>query len=73
MKFGRTLQDLAAELERQNEAKKDFIVDAGALSMGVDGNVPSLYVNNGGNSLTQYREGITEAPGSQGAAPFRRR
>ena len=54
MKFGKTLQELAAELERQNEAKKDFIVDAGALSMGVDGSTPSLYVNNGGNSLTQY-------------------
>ena len=27
MKQGRTLQDLAIELDRQKEAKRDFIVD----------------------------------------------
>ena len=54
MKFGMTLYELVVELNRQNDAKKDFIVDAGALSMGVDGSVPSLYVNNGGGNLTQY-------------------
>ena len=51
MKAGKSLQELAAELERQNEAKKDFIVDAGAMSMAVDNDVPSLHVANGENSI----------------------
>ena len=33
MKAGRTLQELAIELDRQREAKKDLIVDTGVLSM----------------------------------------
>ena len=33
MKFGRTLQELAVELTRQNEAKRDFIVNMNAVSM----------------------------------------
>jgi len=33
MKEGRSLQDLAAELERQRDAKRDFIADTRSLSM----------------------------------------
>ena len=33
MKAGKTLQELAAELERQQLAKKDLIVSTGVLSM----------------------------------------
>ena len=33
MKEGKTLQELAAELERQQLAKKDLIVSTGVLSM----------------------------------------
>ncbi len=56
MKFGRTLQELAAELERQNAAKRDYIVDAGAMAMAVrqsDGE-PNLYVRESPSSMTQY-------------------
>ena len=33
MKAGKTLQELAIELDRQQAVKKDMIVDMGALSM----------------------------------------
>ncbi len=33
MKKGRTLQELAAELHRQNSAKRDFIVNTGAVGL----------------------------------------
>lgn len=33
MKAGRTLQELAIELDRQTNAKRDLIVDTGALHM----------------------------------------
>ena len=33
MKQGRTLQDFAVELDRQNSAKRDFVVDSGAMFM----------------------------------------
>ena len=40
MKAGRTLQELAAELERQNKTMKVFIVEAEALSMSNAGSLP---------------------------------
>jgi hypothetical protein len=33
MKTGRTLQEMAAELDRQSKAKRDFVVSAGAMRM----------------------------------------
>lgn len=35
MKTGRTLQELAAEIERQNEVKEDYLVDSKALTVSV--------------------------------------
>lgn len=56
MKEGKTLQELAAELDRQNTAKKDYIVDAGALTMTVQAE-PRLLVG-GGSYPVPY--GITD-------------
>lgn len=36
MKFGKTLQELAAELDRQNSAKKDYLLDTRNLVMDAD-------------------------------------
>lgn len=44
MKEGKTLQELAAELERQQGAKRDLIVHTGALSMDASGNHLALRV-----------------------------
>lgn len=56
MKAGRTLQELAVELDRQNAAKKDYIVDAGALTMTTQAE-PQLLVG-GGSYPVPY--GITD-------------
>ena len=53
MKKGRTLQELAAELDRQNAAKKDYIVDADAIAMVTKDNEPMLVLESG-NALTSY-------------------
>ena len=57
MKEGRTLQELAVELDRQNTAKKDFIVDAGALGM-TSAPEPQLMVHGSGGYPVPY--GITD-------------
>lgn len=44
MKAGKTLQELAIELDRQQAAKKDMIVDMGALSMDASGGNLALRV-----------------------------
>lgn len=36
MKYGRTLTELAQEIERQNNAKRDYLVDMTQLTMGLD-------------------------------------
>ena len=36
MKYGRTLMELAQEIERQNNAKRDYLVDTAQLTMGLD-------------------------------------
>lgn len=60
MKTGKTLQELAIELERQQTAKKDMIVDMGALSMsGIDGGDTGLALRVTGGS-TSSRYGINE-------------
>ncbi len=42
MKQGRTLQEVAAELVRQQNSKRDFVVDAGAIRMNDDASQVSL-------------------------------
>jgi hypothetical protein len=42
MKQGMSLTDLARELERQNEAKKDYVADTSAISMANDGKTLSI-------------------------------
>lgn len=60
MKTGKTLQELAIELERQQTAKKDMIVDMGALSMlGTDGGDTGLALKVTGSS-TSSQYGINE-------------
>lgn len=46
-KFGRSLQDLAAEIERRAEAKKDFIAPVSKLSVEVVEDKPVLALTNG--------------------------
>lgn len=53
MKAGKTLQELAIELDRQQTVKKDMIVDMGALSMDTSEAGLALQVT-GGNMAAQY-------------------
>lgn len=53
MKAGKTLQELAIELDRQRAVKKDMIVDMGALSMDTGEAGIALQVT-GGNMAAQY-------------------
>ena len=53
MKAGKTLQELAIELDRQQAVKKDMIVDMGALSMDTGDAGFALQVT-GGNMAAQY-------------------
>lgn len=53
MKAGKTLQELAIELDRQQAAKKDMIVDMGALSMDTGEAGLALQVT-GCNMVAQY-------------------
>lgn len=53
MKAGKTLQELAMELDRQQAVKKDMIVDMGALSMDPGDTGLALQVT-GGSMTAQY-------------------
>ena len=53
MKAGKTLQELAIELDRQQAVKKDMIVDMGALSMDTSDIGLALQVT-GGSTSAQY-------------------
>ena len=53
MKAGKTLQELAIELDRQQAVKKDMIVDMGALSMDPGDTGLALQVT-GGSMAAQY-------------------
>ncbi len=44
MKTGRTLQELAIELDRQSGAKRDFVVESGALHMDIVDEQPELRI-----------------------------
>ncbi len=63
-KIGRTLQDLAREIERRAEAKRDLIVPVPKLAMTVVDNVPMIAVTNG----HQEQFGINNHAHSQLAA-----
>ena len=57
MKTGRSLQELAIEMDRQQAAKKDFIVDQGALSVtAADGGISLNVGSSAGGvlNLSQY-------------------
>lgn len=56
MKSGKTLPALASELERQQRAKKDFIVSQGALSVMDDKAGISLIVNNSAGGMARYTQ-----------------
>jgi hypothetical protein len=46
-KIGRNLQQLAAEIERRANSKRDLVVPIGKLSVEVEDNVPVIAVHNG--------------------------
>ena len=46
MKFGRTLTQLAMELERQREVKKDYLVDTRNIMMDADATNTQLSIRN---------------------------
>lgn len=54
MKQGRTLVELATEIQRQQESKKDFIADTRAVTMDPDG--ASIHLN-GLKGITQHAHG----------------
>ena len=54
MKHGRTLTELAKELDRQNQAKRDYLVDTPALSMSISEAGPVLEMYDRG--LTDYTD-----------------
>lgn len=47
-KIGRSLQDLAAEIERRAEAKRDFIAPVNLMTMEVAGNRPTMVLDHKG-------------------------
>jgi len=44
MKTGKTLQEMAAELDRQNRVKRDFVLETSGLRMAIDTDMPNLDV-----------------------------
>ena len=46
MKFGRTINDLAVELDRQQKAKKDYLLDTRNLIMDADSTMETLTITN---------------------------
>ena len=52
MKYGRTLTELAMELDRQTRAKKDYLVDTRSLTFDVVENGAQLSMNNGTGMTT---------------------
>lgn len=65
MKIGRTLQELAIELERQQKAKRDLLIDTPALSIAPDPEVGRMMLNinkgPGGDGLVEIeRMGIND-------------
>ncbi len=52
MKYGRTLTELAMELDRQTRAKKDYLVDTRSLTFDVGADGAMLSMNNGAGMTT---------------------
>ena len=50
MKAGRSLQDLAIEIERQVKSKKDYIADLSAVTMVADDGVTKLHIEGTGDN-----------------------
>lgn len=62
MKSGRTIQEMAAEIQRQDEAKADYVVDTRHLHMEIWDDQPYLRVlNEGGDDLLEPLEMQTTA------------
>lgn len=58
MKTGKTLSELAAEIERQNETKKDYIAKSDAVTMVAADNTPRLAIEGIGNfGITEIAHG----------------
>jgi hypothetical protein len=57
MKAGRTLSELAAELERQTSTRKDYIAPQGKLEAVPAGNDIEIHGINGGLTVTPYAHG----------------
>lgn len=65
MKTGRTLQELAIELDRQQHAKRDLLIDTPALSLALDGDAGRIALDinkgQGSNGLVEIeRMGVNE-------------
>lgn len=70
MKQGRSLQELAVEIQRQQEAKKDYLVETSSMYMTSDGNLevdglePLFHVNDIAHAqigqYLEFRLGITK-------------
>lgn len=54
MKQGRTLQELAVEIERRSREKKDFISDSKAIFMQIEDGIPKLEMHGGGNRTNSF-------------------
>ena len=63
MKTGKTLSQLAAEIERQHETKRDYVANLDAVTMVAQGGEPRLAVEGTGNF------GVTEIAHNQIAGP----
>ena len=64
MKNGISLTQLAAELERQQNAKRDFVADTRSIDFTLAGGAPTLVVNDNPFPLTRYASNqITEWAG----------
>lgn len=57
MKAGKTLQELAIELDRQNKVKRDFVLDTRGLRMAIDAGEPNLDIireNSGHTNIDRF-------------------
>ena len=64
MKFGKTLTQLAIELDRQNNVKKDYLVDTRNMTMDADTNIAQLSIRNDATNQTLVL-GINEVAHNQ--------
>ncbi len=68
MKTGRTIQEMAVEIQRQSEAKADYLVNTGRLQMAVWDGQPMLHLlGEGGEDQMEPLEVLTTAHRQLGA------